>query len=552
MDIFQGTLPVTEHTTFAKRFDVSPTKLRGGYYTPVALAEFLARWAVRSPQDRVLEPSCGDGQLVRAAAFRLGHGGYLMGIELSPEEARKARRHLNGRGSVVSGDVFRWYQRGSKDGEFDAVLGNPPFIRYQSYPEEVREPAFDLMRSWGLAPNRLTNAWVPFVALGTRALREGGRLALVLPAEILQVSYAAELRAYLTREFRDLTVVTFRQLLFPGTQQETVLLLGVRKTKASAKISFVELNDPSELTMKSVRAKEAIAADLDHAREKWIQYYLTTQELDLVREIERQEAVPRLGDLANVDVGIVTGRNEFFILRPSEAQRLGLAQHCLKVVARSAQIPALSFCEEEWVRLAAEDSKCLLLQLGDVDREHLSAEAQSYVEWGEQRAIHKGYKCSIRLPNWWKVPSSWVPDAFLLRQISDGPRIIVDTAGATCTDTIHRIRVLPGVDAGQLAARSMNSLTFAFAEIRGRSYGGGVLELEPSEAEGLPMPAQGVMLSLEELDLWARRKTTEDVLDEVDSAILKPSGLSVKEGRMLRGIWRKLYQRRLGRKRRYR
>ena len=44
----------------------SARKLRGGYYTPAPLAEYLCRWAVREPSDRVIEPSCGDGSFVLA------------------------------------------------------------------------------------------------------------------------------------------------------------------------------------------------------------------------------------------------------------------------------------------------------------------------------------------------------------------------------------------------------------------------------------------------------------------------------------------------------
>lgn len=540
---------MTDHIPFAKRFDVSDTKLRGGYYTPDKIAAFLARWTIRSESDRVLEPSCGDGQLIRPALKRLGPSGSLTGVELDPQEARKARRLCDGVGTIKTADTFEWYRARTRDGAFDAVIGNPPFIRYQNYPESVRERAFELMRASGLRPNRLTNAWVPFVVLAARALRQGGRLGLVVPAELLQVSYAAELRAFLTREFKELTIVTFRELLFPGTQQETVLLLGVRESDAVARIGFTELQNPAELTMKAV-SRPGATADLDHAREKWIQYYLSPAELGLVRAIETAEHFPVLGSLADVDVGIVTGRNEFFVLRPSEARQLGLERYCMRVVGRSAQIPALSLGEDDWERLMAEDSKCLLLQLGDTPLNALPDEARQYVAWGEAKQIHRGYKCSIRLPHWWKVPSTWAPDAFLLRQISDGPRIIANQVSATCTDTIHRVRTKGSVSAAALAAASANSLTFAFAEIRGRSYGGGVLELEPTEAEGLPVPTPDRRLPLEELDLWARRKSTEALMDEVDSMALRSGGLSKKDITTLRAIWVKLYQRRRGRKRR--
>jgi adenine-specific DNA-methyltransferase len=526
------------------------SKLRGGYYTPPVIAQFLAKWAIHSVDAAVLEPSCGDGALVAPAADLLDATGKLVAVELFASEAEIVARHAYPSTEVVNGDVFTWYQARQLDGSFDAVIGNPPFIRYQSFPEEHRIPSFKLMNEEGLRPTRLTNAWVPFVVLATRALRVGGRLALVLPAELLQVSYTEELREYLNRKYSHLTIVTFRRLVFNNIQQETILLLGIRGDGSRTKISFVELDDPRQLNEDHMEAGQRAEVDLDHGREKWTQYYLTPKQLGLIREIEASNAFTSLGELADVDVGVVTGRNEFFVLSPGQAKTLGVEEYCQPLVGRSAQIPGLVLRHTDWDELSAADSRCLLMQLGPRDRSALSAAALSYVRQGEAKGLHQGYKCRIRLPRWWNVPSVWNPDAFLLRQIHNGPRIIVNQAAATCTDTIHRIRVKGDTRPQWLAAASMNSLTFAFSEIRGRSYGGGVLELEPTEAEALPFPRPGGVLPLEELDLWARRKDPDQVLDEVDRLVLRPAGLSGDELRTLRDIWRKLSNRRLDRKRR--
>lgn len=524
-------------------------KLRGGYYTPAPIAEFLAEWAVEDPASLVLEPSAGDGAFVSAVAQCL-RGGHIDAVEFDESEASKIRKTAPAAVEVATGDVFRWYTA-SRDGTYDAVVGNPPFIRYQTFPEEHRFGGFAIMHAEGLRPNRLTNAWVPFVVLATRALKPGGRLAMVVPAELLQVTYAGELREYLARSYSDLVVITFRRLVFDGIQQETVLLLGVRsETGDAATMSFLELDTAHDLTAQTISTAGRVRADLDHGREKWTQYYLSAKELGLIRELEASDSLTTLGELAAVDVGIVTGRNEFFVLTPSKALALGVREFCLPLVGRSAQIPGLVFSKGEWQDLADDDGRCLLLQLGRTSRDDLTEDALAYVEDGEAAGYTTGYKCRIRLPEWWNVPSARVPDAFLLRQIHTGPRIVVNKAGATCTDTIHRVRVRDGIDAGWLAAASMNSVTFAFSEIRGRSYGGGVLELEPNEADALPFPRPTCVLPITDLDLWARRKDAAQILDEVDRLVLAQCGLSAREITSTRGIWRKLSARRMERKRR--
>ncbi len=519
-------------------------KLRGGYYTPAPIAEYLASWAVRTEADRVLEPSCGDGAIVEPAARLLGTGGELIAIELFPEEAAKARSRGASATRVIAGDVFQWWMANEPDGSFDAVIGNPPFIRYQDFPEAYREPAFNLMRAEGLNPTRLANAWLPFVVLATRALREDGRLALVLPAELMQVGYARELRGYLARKYRELHIVTFRKIVFDGIQQEVVLLLGRRGDCTSAQISVHELDTASDLAQLKLERATPVEVDLEHATEKWIQYYLSPREIGLLRALADSPDVPRLSDYAEVRVGIVTGRNEFFVMSKLDATSKGVAGFCSPLVGRSYQIPGLVFDDNDWRALHENGDKVLLLNITQGDLSELPHAARRYIKEAEEQGLHNGYKCRIRLPAWWQVPSTWVPDAFMLRQIYDAPRIIANHAGAMCTDTIHRVRVKSGISSVQLAAASVNSMTLAFSEIYGRSYGGGVLELEPREATQLPFPRLNGALPAEELDQTARSSGPEGVLDTVDRLVLMPMGLTRNDIQLLRGAWYKLSVRR--------
>ena len=61
--------------------DADNQKLRGGYYTPEVIAQFLADWAIQNASEEVLEPSCGDGALLDAAARR------LLALGATPEAA---------------------------------------------------------------------------------------------------------------------------------------------------------------------------------------------------------------------------------------------------------------------------------------------------------------------------------------------------------------------------------------------------------------------------------------------------------------------------------
>jgi adenine-specific DNA-methyltransferase len=549
-------------------------KLRGGYYTPAPIADFLAQWAIRSPTDTILEPSCGDGVLLEASAVTLLKLGadkaqissLLYGIELDPNEAEKAAQRvtsLNGQlhpPNIHVGDFFAHCkstlldetfmgQVMSRGMSFDAIIGNPPFIRYQDFPEEHRTIAFQIMKDAGFNPTRLSNSWLPFLVVSTMLLRDRARLGLVIPAELFQVNYAAEARQYLSDCFSKLTIVTFKRLVFAGIQQEVVLLLGEHNGNHDTQIQVIELDTPEALAHLDQASIPNEYKPMDHSTEKWTQYFLSREEILLLRALRDDPRLTRSGDVFDVDVGVVTGQNSFFILTDQNVKQHSLVPHVRRVVARSAHLKGTTFTEVDWKRNSASDYPSYLFTPPDVPLEQLPNPARRYILMGEEEKIHTGYKCRIR-SRWYIVPSIWVPDAFMLRQVHGYPKLILNEAGAVCTDTIHRVRFHEGTDPRKITAAFLNSLTFAFSEVTGRSYGGGVQTFEPSEAERLPLPLQGAEnLDIEKIDTLLRENNIEAVLDITDSVLLVDGlGLSKKKVRVLRGIWEKLRDRRINRK----
>jgi adenine-specific DNA-methyltransferase len=540
-------------------------KLRGGYYTPKPIADFLAGWAIQSPKAEVLEPSCGDGVLLESALEALVKRGakrkqaaeFLHGVEIDEQEALKTIRRIEALGSKPSmflihvGDFFS-YCKEHLDAKqlFDVVIGNPPFIRYQNFLEEQREPAFELMRNAGMRPTKLTNTWVPFVVASSFLLNETGRLAMVIPAELLQVNYSAELRRFLSGYYHRLTIITFKKLVFEGIQQEVVLLLGERSGSGPAGIRTVELESADDLTSyEHTEFSNSEIKPIDHTTEKWTQYFLTNNEISLLQRLRKNPALTEAGKVIDVDVGIVTGQNQFFVLNEEQVKERRLEDLTVPIVSRSGHFKGIFFTDADWQVNLQGNLPAHLLNLPDVPPDELSEAARRYVTAGESMNLNTGYKCRIR-NHWYRVPSVWTPDAFMLRQVHAYPKIVVNQAEATCTDTIHRVRLRNGMKANVVAAAFLNSLTFAFSEVIGRSYGGGVLELEPNEAEKLPIPLKGA----EKLDhnKLHRLLLDDDIggaLDITDEVLLAGGlGLSCREIKMLRGIWEKLRDRRINRK----
>lgn len=542
---------------------IDKDKLRGGYYTPKPIAEFICRWAIRNPGETVLEPSCGDGNFIEAAIQRfLDLGlpeeelfGHIQGVELMEEEAAKtkARAEVYGLNSttIVNSDFFHFASETPQETTYDVVIGNPPFIRYQNFPEEHRAIAIALMTELGIIPNKLTNIWVPFLVIAANRLSATGRLGMVIPAELFQVKYAADTRVFLSHFFQRITIVAFKKLVFKGIQQEVVLLLCEKEAADNQGIRVVELSSLEELLALDItKIQEAPTKTIDHTKEKWTKYFLDVDEIELMRATKADRRINTCGSYMQVDVGIVTGRNEFFMLKEQKVLDLHLEDYVQRVVSKSPQLKGIVFNAGDFADNSSDQNVTHLFVPPSEDFEALPEACRNYIAYGESKEYNSGYKCQIR-KRWYITPSLSQPHGFALRQVNEFPKLVLNQGEASSTDTIHRVRFNPGVNP-QLAVLSfLNSLTFAFSEILGRSYGGGVLTFEPTEVEELPMPmlkTEGI-IDFEEIDLLMRQKKIIQVLDIIDKALLIDQlGYSKIEVQAFRSIWQKLSSRRIGRK----
>lgn len=527
-------------------------KLRGGYYTPKDLADFLVGWAVRTGKETLLEPSCGDGSFLaairRKAATCAGISEKnVTAVELDRHEAKMAARYGY---PVINGDFFAYYRQHIEGiRKFDVILGNPPFIRYQNFDEKYRAVAFSLMKDHGFHPNRLTNIWLPFLVLACEALSGHGRIAMVVPAELFQVDYAAEARKYLSEHFDSLTLVTFKKLVFEGIQQEIFLLLG-EKSSPHKGIRVVELEGREGLARADAGwLKNTEAKNLDHSKDKWVKYYLTAQELALLDRLNSDARISDATTLYEVNVGLVSGENAFFITDWGTVVRRGLQKETQAIISRADQVKGVRLSEQDYQQLKLGGKRVSLFLPDDAPLAMLRRNAREYIAWGERMGFHLNYKCRIRR-RWYVVPTSWRADAFLIRQANLYPKMILNHVGALVTDTLHKVRFHEGVDGNAVTSAFLNLYTLALSETLGRSYGGGVLTFEPGEMRRMRIPMMGAeKLDIQKIDDLQRSGNHKEILEYTSKLLLLDGlGLDQRDVSLLYSIWCKMRDRRLSRK----
>ncbi|MDX5318089.1 MAG: N-6 DNA methylase, partial [Actinomycetes bacterium] len=295
-------------------------KARGAFFTPAPVCDFMARWAVRSPEDRVLEPSCGEADILAAAARRLvtlGGTQPVRGHELHTESAGRARQVLASTsypGDIHVGDFLDV----PATSEFSAVIGNPPYIRYQGFTGESRTRGLSAALAQGVRLSRLSSSWAPFVVHSVGFLRDGGRLALVLPAELLSSNYAGEVRDFLLRRFSSVNVIQFDGLVFPGVQTEALLLLA-EGTGGTDRVQFASSRGVEHLAEVEFNVTLTV-----HPGEKWTGAMVSPAAHASLSAASCQGGFVPLSSWGRLNLGIVTGNNGYFTLTTHEVRGRGL------------------------------------------------------------------------------------------------------------------------------------------------------------------------------------------------------------------------------------
>ena len=527
--------------------DASAQKLRGAYYTPPAIASFILHWGINGSTDAdILEPSCGDGVFLEQMARENMLFHHATAVEYEAAEAEKARAIGLHDSEVINADFHRFCL--DTEQRFNLVVGNPPFIRYQYYDEGQQELAGEIFKKAGLKRSKLTNAWVTFVVGCSLLLKETGKMGFVIPSELLQVTYAQQLRKYLATSFNKINIISFENLVFEEIQQEVVLLLCERTGSGEHLIEHIEVKDAEALQQLDPHRLKLPTKQIDFHADKWTYYFLDKEELDFLNKV-RIDGMPKIGTYADVEVGITTGSNGYFTVPQGVVDMYQLHEYARPMVGRSVQVNSLCFTKADWQQNLANGAKANLLVFTPGAKENGNEGTKAYIENGEQQGINKGYKTSIR-DDWYVIPSIKLSDALFLRRNNLYPKFVLNDAQAYTTDTMHRVFIKDGVNRKAFVVSYYNSLSFAFAEILGRNFGGGVLELMPSEVEGVYLPYCEENANLfEQVDQMVReKKTADEILDFTDKELLqKGMGFSETETKMARSIWYKLMGRRLNR-----
>jgi len=586
----------------------------GHFVTDPAVAAACCRWAIRPRSDdrlpRVLDPAVGNGVFPVAATRRLAAIApestpadrleRIVGVDTDPVPLGLAANRLlaaadpgpDARCRLYESDFFAVEPGPDRTctvtddslvaGRFDAVVGNPPYVRQEAtdidrardhlaaFGPDGQQPYCDGDR----ALSRRSDAYVYFVTHATRFLREGGRLAVVVPNKWLTTRYGASFQQFLFDHYRLAAVVGFGASVFDDAFVDAVLLLAERcadpERRRSTPVRFCRLDEQVSVARvldlvdtdtvppdddlrtheteacRRVTVRQGRLAARDSSK---LAPYLDAPE-SFIRLLSNPSLVP-LSDRCTVSRGVMTGANDFFFLDAdgwaAEVDDRFLAPAIKSI--RDVDGPLVTAADTDRylldvheyvheVQADRDDERDDDLEAAvrrALDRDGYDALAD-YVAWGERQGFYERRSCSSRrvwfdlgalsaptvfAPKFFdrRVPVVANPDGLLASNAVDCLWVDAPDAGDDGTDT-------DAVDPATLERATLGVLnatvTAGILECWGRTEGGGALQVMTYELASLPIPDPLAMGSDTRREiaaaadaLLAGEKTARDRLDRL-------------------------------------
>lgn len=532
--------PSSENSTDENRVQIKRTnglevntkRLLGAFYTPDILAGILVHWAMNKTKCTILDPSFGGCAFLVAAIKELAcmgvkdPGRAVYGVDIDPsciDHVRAYPQLLED--NCIFNDFLALAPDSIPGAPFQAIVGNPPFVRHHWLKGDKREAARSVIRAAKIKVPETASTWAYFILHSLAFLEQHGRLAMLVPEAILQADYAIPIREVLSNSFSSVSLIHIRHRFFEATD-EPVVVLAATGYGRRGRITIESIEDANDLVDALSGSTPRRHSDLITNSNGRI---VSNEILKSLIELERHTLVRHVAEIASVRIGIVTGANKHFIRSAADLERLGVPSDAsYPVVVRTRWLSGIEFTKDDHRALIKAGRRAFLVH--PTQKNGGEKSVQRWIDEGETTGIQNGYKCSQR-KYWYQIELPAVPDAFASCTRLGSPILVLNSAMYFCSNTLHSVywnREL-GTNARAVAVGFLTSLVSVWAELTGRRYGGGVLKIEPSILSRAPVPVvPGSENYFAEINSLLRAGREEDARFRADEVVLR-NGLGLSE-----------------------
>jgi hypothetical protein len=357
--------------------------------------------------------------------------------------------------------------------------------------KQQKQTATSMIRSKGIVLQGKASLWAYFLLQSLDFLRINGRMAWLLPGSFIYSDYSDIIRKLLKTKFRRVVALVLGERLFlaDGTEENTVILLADGWMSGPAK-NGIELEYTS-----SGESLTQVVNDL--LNDQWIGTELgerscfslmTTKGRRHFETLLKHSQTICLGELADIQIGIVTGRNKFFILNQEFVNTLNLPKKAVRpILAKSNLAKGVSLSNRDLLEAKETNERCLLVDTSGMPEG--SGPLQQYIASFPEDLLNSIHTFKKRLV-WHRPDDGKTPDAFFSYMNQYGPKLVLNKAQTTSTNSVHRVffkKNHPRYFHKAVAISLLSTFSQLSAEVEGRSYGSGVLKHEPRETKRIAL-----------------------------------------------------------------
>ena len=304
---------------------VEDRETNGAFFTPQIIVDYILDTISPSENAKVIDISCGSG------AFLLGILRFftktyskavadvirdnLYGVDLLNYNVRRSKilimLYALSKGECVSYDSINivcdnsltrdWQQ------EYDAVVGNPPYVKFQDMTESTREI---LQSNYTTTSFGTYNLYFAFFEIGHKILNQSGKLGFITPNNYFTSLSGESLRLFFQQTQSVNRIVDFSATKVFEVQTYTAITFLTKESNNSIEYSRIKYGDSILTYLSSVSFTDNNYENLNE--KKW--RLLCGNEREVISTIEN--AGEHIGSLFNIAVGIATLKDEAYFVLP--------------------------------------------------------------------------------------------------------------------------------------------------------------------------------------------------------------------------------------------
>ncbi|MGB9760592.1 MAG: HsdM family class I SAM-dependent methyltransferase, partial [Thermoproteota archaeon] len=508
----------------------------GQYYTPPPIVELITEMCIKSPNDKVLDPACGSGSFFVKAYHKLKdlkrkenpfadenklHEeilNQLYGIDINPFPAtlssinlairnlKVPSRHIN----IIVSDFFKVKPSMGIIPQVDVVVTNPPYTRQEEmeYKDQIREEALTYSDGSKIQLDARAGIYTYFFTHSAKFLKNHGMMGQITSDTWLDVGFGEDLKQFFLDHFKIHAIIWHDVRAFEKPLVGTCITILEKEDKSKEDrdnnlVKFVRIKKAMPI-QEMVRTIESAKKDFEDEyigitvkkqkelkpKGKW---GIFLRAPSIYFKLLSNPKMTKFGEVAGIKRGHTTGANEFFYLDKDKIRLWGIEKQFLEPIVtspKSIKIELTSKDVSEWVLMV------------HIPKEELSNQnVLKYIEHGENVEIRirggkdkgkvvRGYQnlSTLKARNMWYSLIRREPATLLFScKIWERLIVAVNKAKAQADKAFYEIRPKNNKEINVLAGILNSSLTALLAELYGRFYGGGVLELEIYECKDLPV-----------------------------------------------------------------